>query len=158
MMNLLDITIENNYWTKVNKIFPGIKERYWVDYNSWWYRKSIQKKDIYCQLIEYNSNIVGIIAYGQHYADKKLTQKIENTAEIYHIVMDKKYQNSGLGFKICQTIIQALITKHKFKTIVIAHHTDNVGAKKLFEKLRFQSILTKNYDGDQMMKFEYNSE
>jgi RimJ/RimL family protein N-acetyltransferase len=152
-MEFRPITERNRAY--VNRIFAGDKQQYWVHCNWYWDQNSQRIADIACRLIYVDSvdEPVGIIAYGQHYADEDLAERVPGVYEVIHMVIDVKYQGRGYGRAATQRVIQLLQQQPDCWRIVIAHHPDNIVAQRLYQSLGFVPFAH-NYDGDPLLKLD----
>lgn len=137
----------------VKEIHPGDEEKYWVHYNSYWQENGEKKDDVEARLIYVDEFEVpvGFIAYGQHYADEELEEPVESWGEVIHLVVDKAKQGNGYGRQATLLALERLRTDPRYGTIVIAHHPDNLKARKLYESLGFVEV-GRNYDGDPLLQ------
>ncbi|MBE7103598.1 GNAT family N-acetyltransferase [Bacillus cereus] len=80
---------------------------------------------------------------------------VQETTDMYWIngfIIDKKQQGKGYGKAALQEIINLIKNRFKeCKEIRLTVHTDNVSAKKLYERYGFQP-LGHDYDGEQVYR------
>ena len=151
-MRFESITADNEHY--VDRIYAGDEEQYWVHYNRYWLGNSRTHADIDAQLIYVDgvAQPVGFIAYGQHYRDEELTERVVNTYEIIHLVIDKPWQRRGYGRQATLLAIELLRSNPDCRTVVIAHHPDNRGAQHLYTALGFMEV-GRNYDADPLLQW-----
>lgn len=149
-MQFVEVTKENI--AHVEKIFAGEKAQYWVHYNTYWLENSRKHSSILARLIEVDAvnKPIGFIAYGPHYTDEALSQIKPKTYEIIHLVIDEAYQGCGYGRRATMKAIEELQKNDDCQSIVIAHHPDNMAAKKLYTDIGFTEI-GKNYNDDPLL-------
>jgi len=150
MMRFESITADNEHY--VDRIYAGDEEQYWVHYNQYWLGNSRTHADIDAKLI-YVDEIdqpVGFIAYGQHYHNEELTERVANTFEIIHLVIDKPWQRRGYGRQATLLAVDLLRSKPDCCTIVIAHHPRNRSAHHLYTSWGFVAA-GRNYDDDPLL-------
>lgn len=137
----------------VDSIFAGEKEQYWVDYNHYWLDISHKHEDITAKLIRVDGieKPVGFMVYGQHYADGDLTQAIPQRYSIIHLVIDQAHQGKGYGKQTVLLVMDILKTIDDCQEIVIAHHSDNLRAHRLYESLGFVEF-DRDYEGDPLLR------
>ena len=148
-MRFDEVTPESRYW--INEIFAGIEARYWVHYNSYWEKYAQAHPDIEFKLIRVDEQVdpVGVIAYGPHFTDEKLTVSQTDVGEVIHLVIDESHQGRGYGRQA--VLLATELLKARYQRIVIAHDEDNESAKRLYEEVGFRTIGT-NYDGDPLLE------
>src|SRR5690625_7862793 len=85
---------------------------------------------------------VGIIAFGQHFADEDLSVPRPGVGEIIHLVIDERQQDRGYGRQAVQLAISQL--QEKYDRIVIAHDPDNAVARGMYESQGYRQITENN--------------
>lgn len=150
-MKFEPITPENARW--VERVYAGDVEKFWLYTNDWWYALSQQNKGIACELISVEGlpEPVSFIAYGMFYEDAELTQRRAGWYEIIHLVIHQPYQRRGYGVQATRLAIERLRAQPDCQAIVIAHNPENLGARRLYERLGFVEI-GQNYDGDPLLQ------
>lgn len=148
-MRFIEITPANRHW--VSRISAGKAARSWVYRNSYWERNAAEHPEIALRLImvDEHRDPVGIIAFGQHFADEDLSVPRPGVGEIIHLVIDERQQDRGYGRQAVQLAISQL--QENYDRIVIAHDPDNAVARGLYESLGFRQF-TENYDGDPLLE------
>lgn len=70
-----------------------------MHFNWYWHQVSLDRADIEFRLIHLDSvdEAVGMIGYGQAYADEHLLEPIAGTYELAHLVMDPRHHHRGIG-------------------------------------------------------------
>ncbi len=152
VVRLQPVSEADEHW--VNQVFAGNEEQYWVHYNSYWLDNSRRLPDVEARLIfaPGKAEPVGFIAYGQHYADEALTERIPGIYEVIHTVIHEPDQQRGYGRAATLLAMAELQARPDCREIVIAHHPQNQPARTLYESLGFREY-SQNYDGDPLLRF-----
>lgn len=149
--SLVDIDASNERF--VNSITAGAHAAPWVHVNSYWLQNSRRLTNVEMKLIYMlrGLNPVGVVAFGQHFADEALTDAIAGCGEVIHLVIDEAEQGQGFGRQATELAIAELQADRRYERIVIAHHPDNLIAQALYRSLGFVEFGT-NYDGDPLLE------
>src|SRR5690625_5676323 len=85
-VRFIEITPANRHW--LSRISAGKEARSWVYRNSYWERNAAEHPEIALRLImvDEHKDPVGIIAFGQHFADEDLSVPRPGVGEIIHLV------------------------------------------------------------------------
>lgn len=147
MIEFQDTTPSNKYLA--HYIFPGKPGMYWVDFNWYWAEISFRRSEVISQyiFIKGHPDPVGYVSFGQHFKDRFLTKSLSGYFELYHIVIDEKFQRQGLGKAATILALKKLIKSKDVMKLVVACHRDNGAANHLYKTMGFQ-IYGKNYDND----------
>ena len=137
----------------VTRLFAGDEAQYWVHDNAYWLDNSRRLSDVQARLIfaAAKAEPVGFIAYGQHYTDEALSERVPGVYEVIHTVIDASEQRRGYGRAATVQAIAELQAQPDCHEIVIAHNPQNQPARALYESLGFREY-SRNYDGDPLMR------
>lgn len=124
-----------------------------MHFNWYWHQVSLDRADIEFRLIHLDSvdEAVGMIGYGQAYADEHLLEPIAGTYELAHLVIDPRHHHRGIGRVAARAVLTALASNPDAESIIVAHHPDNEPSRKLFTSLGLQPTDQRNYDGDPLL-------
>jgi diamine N-acetyltransferase len=141
------VTDEN--FKSVHQIYPGDEGKYWVNFNWYWLELSKRRPGIQARFVSLgkHSGSIGFLAYGPHFSDRQLTKAVNNSCEMYHIVIDSQYQGQGLGKLATIHSLKEMVESSNCEQVLVACHPDNKTATQLYTKLGFVEV-GKNYDGD----------
>lgn len=147
------VRIDEENASFVDAIDAGPAGRPWVHVNSFWREHGERLDDVETQLIhvDEHDDPVGIIAFGQHYADEDLTEAVDGCGEVIHLVIDHHKHGQGYGRQATLLAIERLREDRRYRRIVIAHHPDNLIARSLYESLGFVEF-GRNDDGDALLE------
>jgi diamine N-acetyltransferase len=156
VIDLQQIRSDNYY--KIHDLYPGNEAKYWINYNWYWTELADRRTGIHTRLVTLSEDsvAVGFIALGKHYSDRLLKCHVEGSYEIYHMVIDQAFQGNGIGLASTVKAIRFLASFADCKKIMIAHHPENIAAKKLYSKLGFIEVA-RNYDDDPLMELDVPS-
>ena len=96
-LSLKPVTLANR--GDLDDIDPGPAALGWVHSNWYWHQVSLDRADIEFRMIHLDSvdEAVGMIGYGQAYADESLLEPIPGTYELAHLVIDHRHHRRGIG-------------------------------------------------------------
>ena len=148
---LRQVTMANR--GELGDIDPGPAARGWVHAPWYWHQASLDRADLVFRLIYVldSAAAVGMVAYGQAYADRELTKPVRGRYELAHLVIDHRSQRKGIGRAVARRVLAALADQADCRELVVAHHPDNQASRTLFTALGLAPSTERNYDGDPML-------
>ena len=133
----------------IYKIYPGDEGMYWVNFNWYWSYLAKNREGIFAKLI-YHDDInepIGFMAYGVHYKDRFLKYAEDRKFELYHIVIDSRFQGKRLGMISTIMALKEIASINECDEILVACNPENVKATRMYKSLGF-NLIGKNYDDD----------
>ena len=127
MISLIEISQEN--WNKCCSLSVTEDQKGYIASNAYSLAESKYEPGRYPLGIDKDGELVGFIMYGY--------DEEENTSWIIRFMIDKAYQNKGLGKEALKKLIDMLFDKNKKTDIKLCVEPDNKVAIKFYESFGF---------------------
>lgn len=137
----------------LDDIDPGGPALGWVHANWYWHQVSLDRPRVSFRLVHVDGvdEAVGMVGYGQAYADEALLQPVPGRYELAHLVIDHRRHRRGIGRAVARSVLTMLAAEPDCAEVIVAHHPDNEPSRQLFISLGLQPIEEHNYDGDPLL-------
>lgn len=137
----------------LDEIDPGPAALGWVHSNWYWHQVSLDRADVDFRLVHLDGDpaAVGMVGFGQAYADEALLAPVPGRYELAHLVIDHRHHRRGIGRAVARAVLTMLAAQPDCREVVIAHHPDNDASRLLFSALGLHAVDERNYDGDPML-------
>lgn len=116
-----------------------LKENSWEESN----KKIVISDIVNCYVAEYNSEIVGVVVFGEN-------RMLKNIGEIYALYVLPKFQKQHLGKKLLNIAVSELRTK--YSKIQLKVMIKNTNARKFYENNNFVNTYEQTEDTIQGIK------
>jgi diamine N-acetyltransferase len=145
------VTLDNR--GDLDDIDPGRAALEWVHSNWYWHQVSLDRPPVNFRLVHVDGVdvAVGMVGYGQAYADEALLQPVPGRYELAHLVIDHRHHRQGIGKAVARSVLTMLAAEPDCSEVIVAHHPDNEPSRLLFQKLGLQPTEERNYDGDPLL-------